>query len=274
MMTPLQRIRHNLSKTSLRLPKVWFDHRGLTLNDGFVASYPRSGSTWLRFVLWEALTDNSSAFNAVDEGLPYVGSHGKAAPLLPNGGRILKTHEAFRPEYHKAVYLIRDPRDVALSEHKFEQALGAMDCDLTEFLRGFLDGTVGGYAAWHNHAESWLNAAARAPDRYLIVKFEDLRANTEHEVTAMLEFFGCVANPEKVRAAVENNALDKMRAKEDKNPQKASGSGSRLVGQGAVRGWEGKMTSEQLAMIERTAGPVMERLGYPLAQGMTVGGRG
>jgi hypothetical protein len=58
-----------------------------------LASYPRSGNTWLRFVLADVLAESSS-FDNIQGLIPEIGIHGGARSLLPNGGRLIKTHEA------------------------------------------------------------------------------------------------------------------------------------------------------------------------------------
>src|SRR5690349_7136880 len=55
-MPTLRQIRYRAAKSRLRAPFVWLRHRGLDPQDTFVASYPRSGSTWLCFLLFEILT--------------------------------------------------------------------------------------------------------------------------------------------------------------------------------------------------------------------------
>ncbi|HKS75489.1 MAG TPA: hypothetical protein VJQ82_19930, partial [Terriglobales bacterium] len=59
-MPSFRQIRYGVAKSKLRAPLVWLRHRGLGPRDTFVASYPRSGSTWLRFQLFELLTRRES----------------------------------------------------------------------------------------------------------------------------------------------------------------------------------------------------------------------
>src|SRR5215472_10450025 len=106
-MAILRRFRYALSKTWLRAPLVSLRHRGLDARDVFFASYPRSGSTWLRFLLFETLSGQSSAFGKVNDCIPDVGDHLKAPRLLPGGGRLIKTHEPYRNSYEKALYIVR-----------------------------------------------------------------------------------------------------------------------------------------------------------------------
>ena len=56
-----------------------------------------------------------------------------------------------------------------------------------------------------------------------------------------------------------------MRAKEDKEPVRASIGGRSLVRDGAVRGWLSELTSDQVRLIEQYAGDTLLRLGYPLS---------
>ncbi len=100
----LRRLRHELSKTGLRSPLLWIRHHGFRPSDIFTASYPRSGSTWLRFILAEILAGQSSGFKGVNLLSPDVGEHSGAQPLLPGAGRLIKTHELYRPSYKKAIY--------------------------------------------------------------------------------------------------------------------------------------------------------------------------
>src|SRR5579863_5796840 len=111
-----RRLRHRITSTSVRNPVVWWRHRGLAPADVMLGSYPRSGSTWLRFVLYEILTGESSSFDKVNAGLRGIGDYQHGPGLLPGGGRFIGTHESYRPAYRRAVYLVRDVRDVALSE--------------------------------------------------------------------------------------------------------------------------------------------------------------
>src|SRR5437867_8735637 len=106
-MPSFRRIRHQLAKTRLRSPLTWLRHRSFDPADVFIGSYPRSGSTWLRFVLLEILTGRPSEFPSVNRSIPKVGRHNQALPLLPGGGRLIQTHEPYREEYQKAVYLVR-----------------------------------------------------------------------------------------------------------------------------------------------------------------------
>jgi hypothetical protein len=257
----LGQIRHQLSISRLRNPLVWLRHRNLGAADVMVASYPRSGSTWLRFVLAEILTGAPSDFARVNDSIPAVGRHRHAAPLLPAGGRLMKTHEPCRPEYRRGIYVVRDPRDVVISEYAYQLALGRFTNRFDRFVNAFLQGGVNGYGSWQDHVCGWLDAPLAHNGDLLLVRFEDLRAATEATLVRVLGFLSCSADIAAIRAAVANNSIDKMRAKEQRSPQKASRNG-RFVRNGSVGGWRELISERHLRLIEQYAGDAMLRLGY------------
>src|SRR5215831_7110332 len=102
----LTQLWYKAAKSGLRKPLNRIRHWGLDPNDAFIASYPRSGNTWLRFVLFDVLVSGQiSGFDEVNHIIPEVGLHISGYPLLPGRGRLIKTHEPYQKEYRKAIYL-------------------------------------------------------------------------------------------------------------------------------------------------------------------------
>ncbi len=257
----LRRLRHELSKTGLRSPLLWIRHHGFRPSDIFTASYPRSGSTWLRFILAEILAGQSSGFKGVNLLSPDVGEHSGAQPLLPGAGRLIKTHELYRPSYKKAIYLARDPRDVLFSEYAYENALGVIDGDFDAFLDAFLRKGINPFGLWTDHVNTWLDAADSNRCELHVVRFEDMRRDTERCLKQTMDFLNVPVEQGAIRKAIENNSLDQMKAKEKITPQRASAKG-RFIGSGSIAGWKEKLSLSQLQRIDRYAGRAMLRLGY------------
>ncbi|HEV8523046.1 MAG TPA: sulfotransferase domain-containing protein [Terriglobales bacterium] len=281
-MHTLRRIRYRLARSGLRAPLVWVRHRGLQPEDVILASYERSGSTWLRFLLQEILTGWPAEFFTVNRVIPEMGTHRGVGPVLPGGGRLIKTHERFRREYGIAVYLVRDVRDVLLSNYARHCSLGLADYvakgpSFDAYLHSFLEGTVTHVGSWQDHVQSWLDSPLAGDGRLLIVRFEDLRQETRATLANILKFLGVAVEPFVIDAAIRNNSLEKMRAKEDgtRNSRrrlekgvlgrahKDNGEDGRFVRQGAVAGWREKLTPEHVRLIETYAGGPLFRLGYP-----------
>ena len=258
----LRKLRHQVAKSGVRAPLVWVRHKSLRHTDTFFASYPRSGSTWLRFVLFESIAGKASGFGNVNQSIPDVKEHKTGLALMPNGGRLIKTHEVYHPEYKKAVYLVRDPRDVALSEYAYQTALGLVKQPLDQYLRVFLTKGVNPFASWSAHVESWLSAPL-ASEQLLVVKFEDLRGDTVNGVSEILRFFGITPDRARIQQAIANNSVERMKAKEKETPQRASKKGQ-FIRSGSVGGWRANLTEAQVAVVRDHAADLLNRLGYPL----------
>ena len=82
-----RKLRRKFSTTLLRKPVLWLRHHGFRPEDVFLGSYPRSGTTWSRFVLYEILTGQEGGFDDVNGLLHGVGTQASspeaAASSLP-----------------------------------------------------------------------------------------------------------------------------------------------------------------------------------------------
>ena len=263
--TTMRKLRRKLSRTSLRLPIIWYRHHGFRPEDTFIVSYPRSGTTWSRHTLFEILTGQKSGFRIVDANLCGVCKHHLGSSVLPGGGRLISTHEQYRgwKHYHKAIYLVRDCRDVLLSEFQYLQNLEFFYGDLDKFVKHFVTTPVSGFGPWQRHVASWLDSPLYGTPNLCLVRFEDIKRDPVAGFTRVAEFLGVEASPELIQRAVANSSLEKMREKEVREPVKASVKG-RFVGAGEVRGWRSKLTEKQVRLIEKYAGPELTRLGYSL----------
>jgi Sulfotransferase domain len=272
MSSTLHQLRHSLSKTKARVPVIWARHRGLNAADVFLGSYPRSGNTWLRFLLLEILTGKSAEFRRTNDLLPDVGAHKGVSPLLPNSGRLLKTHESYRTEYKKAIYLVRDARDVVSSEYAFQTSRGWFDGTLDEYVQSFARGNVSGYGSWQNHVSSWLDSPLASNGNLLLLRFEDMRRDTVAALFKIGAFLGVEIKAGEIERAIESNSLENMREKEKKNPQRVSQKG-RFVGSGSVEGWRSKLSDAQIHMIEKYAAGTLLRVGYPCGEPASIASR-
>jgi hypothetical protein len=291
-MTTLKELRYKASRTKLRAPKAWWEHRGLNDKDVLFASFERSGNTWLRFVLMEILTKDNAGFLNVNQILPEMGTHREMKPVLPNGGRFIKTHEQYRSEYKRAIYLIRDLRDVMLSNWARDKEMGFSDYfdhgkGMDGYVEAFLQGKVTRFGSWQSHVDSWLNCPLAKNGNMLVVRYEDLRKDTENGLLEMLDFLGIKSDRDRIRRAVENNSLRNMREKEEKakNSGATLGKGTllrkhnvnredaRFVRTGSVGGWREKLTDLQIDMVTRYAGEALLRAGYPAGLAMPVQGQ-
>jgi hypothetical protein len=189
-------------------------HRGLSDRDAFLASYPKSGNTWVKFMLAQLLTGATADFDSVERVIPDIGGHRDLPRLLPEGARLIKTHEPRRPPwgryYKRAIYIVRDGRDVAVSYYFSMLRTGLYEGEFPGFLERFLEGDIGGFGPWHDHVASWLDGAGDT----LIVRYEGLLDDATLEMKRIADHLGLSASAEALDRIVADNTADAMRGRE------------------------------------------------------------
>lgn len=259
---------YSLSKTKLRNPLTWYRHLQIQQSDTMLASYPRSGNTWLRFLLFELLAGYPASFetiNRADSAVPELRNLRHAPTSLDGNGRLIKTHEPFRKEYQRAIYLVRDPRDVAISEYYFLKYKGIEFLSFDHYLTHFLKGKVNGFGNWLHHVNSWLTAKQKNEARILVIKYEEIQGSTQQTLFQILDFLNLFPNPNAIQAAIQNNTIQKMRQKEETARQtifKQYPKEINFVRKGLVRGWENTLTSLQAQRIEDATQNILHSLEY------------
>jgi len=272
----LERTRYQLTDANpwMRAAHLWYRHHGFRPDDVFLSEYPKSGGTWLRFMVCELMTGKPSEFQNVNQASRMVGFHFSAPGVLSDGGRLISTHETFRPAYRKVLYLVRDVRDVALSHFRREWHMGVVSTTFDAYLDRIMNGPKR-HGSWPAHVASYLDSDLAKTDRFLLVRYEDLRRNTADVLTRVITFLGARPDREAICRAIQNNSIDAMKAKEDRvhalnlrirmPPPRSSREEGRFVHKGEVEGWRRKLTPAQLDLIDQWAGQALMRLGYPLS---------
>ncbi len=273
----------------------------------WLASYPKSGNTWLRafiatLVSGEPADINTMTFlggiasnrSAFDETLGLAAADltlEQQTNLRPRAYEIWAA-EAERPLYCKAhdcydltptgeplfpakvtrgaVYVVRDPRAVAVSfAHHTGRAIDAeialmadaaasissSDDRLSQQLHQRL-------RSWGDHVESWLTA----PFPVHVVRYEDMHADPIAAFGAIARFLDLPHDAERIASAVAAASFSRLQEQE-----RASGFIERprhavaFFREGRIDGWRDTLTPAQIARIEQAHGPMMLRLGYELA---------
>jgi len=125
----------------------------------WLASYPKSGNTWVRFLIANLVRPNEtidfSNVNGVIPG-PEV-TRNRDLMRIPRP-RIIKSHQYFDPRYKQVIYIVRDPRDVVVSQYHFQRKrkIVADGFPLSDFVSRFLAGETCFYGSWGEHVSSWL----------------------------------------------------------------------------------------------------------------------
>jgi hypothetical protein len=266
----------------------------------WLASYPKSGNTWLRCLLEAyrrngALDINDIRISSADASagmvqgisplpLTALGLRGelllRPAALLNQFARlsqpiVCKTHFAnIQPdglpplipfEFTKnAVYVVRDPRSVALSMSKFYQ----FTTEKTVQAMASKEFVIGGdekfarcmLSSWSNHVASW-TSETRYPVH--IVRYEDMVTDTAKEIIEVLEFMEIEVDTKLVAKAIEAADISKLKASEESGGFKENmtpGKGAFFTA-GGTR-WQEELGKKWAAQIVEDHGEVMQAMQY------------
>jgi hypothetical protein len=236
--------------------------RGMALwqprpDDVFVATYPRSGTTWMQLLL-HRLVRPEVEFRHINDACPWVERSLAVGSITPEAlaqlpsPRIFKTHllRQWLPREGRFVVLVRDPADVAVSYHALYRAYLGFHGSLDEFLERFAAGRVQ-YGSWWAHVRSW---ERHAGPNVTFVRYEALRADPARELRRVAERTGLPSDAERIAAAVEGASLSRMKAMEERFDHATSlllerGVRPRsFIGRG--QGSTDALTAEQRARIE------------------------
>lgn len=246
-------------------------------SDVWIVSYPKSGNTWTRFLIANLIAgDESVDWSNIERRVPdvYI-TRDPVLRKLPRP-RYIKSHEAYRPEYRRVVFIVRDPRDVAVSYYHFVRKAKMLPADATmdDFLSRFMEGRIDPYGPWGENVGSWLGARRGSAD-FLVVRYEDLLENAEAELARIAGMLGLPADERRLRLAVENSRADRMRELEQSQRGKhkllkTSRSDIPFVRVAKSGQWRSELPPEAVQRIESAWGPVMRELGYIEAPVMEV----
>lgn len=162
-----------------------------------------------------------------------------------------------------AVYILRDPRDVAvsMSHHNdctIDEAIGQLN-DKDHALT--TDNGLFCYCGnWSQHVRNWTTGKASYPVH--TVRYEDLLANPEEEFVKIVEAFGIKPDPERVEVAMRATSFDVLQGQEDAKGFVEKEGGERFFRNGKAGGWRDALTEAQSYRIECAHAGVMREQGY------------
>ncbi|MCA3574898.1 MAG: sulfotransferase domain-containing protein [Aestuariivirga sp.] len=256
----------------------WFrgyeDKKKLENADGVIVSFGKSGRTWLRVLIWRYFAKkNGFAADGISEFDEFRLKNPNVPVLFFTHDNYLKDfvgHDRKADLYGDArvVLLLRDPRDTAVSQffqwkHRIvprkkvlnNYPLGDID------LHGFITSEQSGIPKIIDFMNAWAREMKQMPN-LLVVKYEDLRADTKNELRRVLSFFGQQPSEEELDDAVSFASVENMRRMELENaskagahrslkPADASDPSSFKVRRAKVGGWRDYVTEEQSDAIDK-----------------------
>jgi aryl sulfotransferase len=272
----------------------------------WLASYPKSGNTWLRLLLANLLSGKAEAADINEINLPgrdivsrgnfeeitlvdsSLLTHGEVDALRPQVVEAItagtekdffvKVHDAYRSlangepllgRARAALYVLRDPRDVAISSSfhngtSIEKAVALLNNPQTT-----LDKSGKRYISrvhqliydWSGHVESWMD---QRDVPVHVIRYEDLHDAPAATLLKAADFLGLAVSAESVEHAVRCAEFSRLQRREQEAGfrERPIRSTAPFFRSGRAGGWREVLSLEQQQAITGAHRRVMERFGY------------
>ena len=241
-------------------------------DDLFIVGYPKSGNTWLDFLIACLRAEKPEAvdFGSVETLVADIYVNDPRALHKLAKPRFLKSHEPYDARYPRVVYIVRDPRAVAVSYYHHLLGIGQISTDfsLEEFVPDFIKGSYDNFGSWHAHVRGWMRAQEQSPNRVMIVRYEDLKASTQLTLSNIASHLHLDPSPERIQAAISWSSPENMRRLELEGRKLGHSGlenfkeGSFFIRKTSSQGWKQELNTALAAQIEETWADAMRELGY------------
>jgi len=245
---------------------------GRPLNIFFLVEYPKSGGTWLKYMLAHAL------------GIPAWDR-----TLSPFQSCLMQAHwtNSFGIPLDKTVIMHRDGRDIMVSfyyhSYFYNDLLNGTHVDLMKrqlpfsdyedirsnllpFMKFVFDTPVSPKFSWSEFVNVWHGKESTVNTTY-----EALRLNTSKELVRILSLLQPKTNwtielAEEVSQNYSMKNMQKTQAIRNKGIHGTQLAQKPFIRKGSVGGWNAHFTDEALEWFENKAGSELVKLGYELGR--------
>jgi hypothetical protein len=227
----------------------------------FVVGHPKSGTTWASQLVADYMQ------------LPFPRHF-----ILPIGfPAVVHGHMGVWDTYPRAVYVVRDPRDVMVSwyfhglrlgtlwhrrreQDRSDDGMAGRDsvvADLPEYIEDHMrrGSRFRQKMNWAEHVQTYLD---RRHDRVALLRYEELLRNgAEHLAQAVRVLTGEPADMERVHGAINRFSFQKQAKRRQGTEDRSS-----FLRKGAAGDWQGYFSREAAEVLDHYCGEVMLRMGY------------
>ena len=247
----------------------------------YVAGYPKSGTTWLTRLLGDALNcPTGASIPAHDATEPAAGGWDRPGPYIVRKGHYwLESYagdEPVVPAAHRlrfakltdpVVFIVRDPRDIAVSAAHFHSR------SIETVVDRMISGSSYNLPAWNMYAHQWmafLRSYAQPKElRACFVRYEDLLHSPVHRLRFVLSQIDTGVEPWRIRTAVVRQSFHHVKKQVASHGDKMPGGkalNQKLLRKGQIGDWRGQLTGEPLRKLEGAFGETMKELGYEIGE--------
>ncbi|XP_049755848.1 sulfotransferase 2A1-like [Elephas maximus indicus] len=243
--------------------------------DVIILSYPKSGTNWLVEIIslihskgdpcWvqSVLTWDRSPWIETIDGYERVNNQ-KDPRIYSSHLPIQLFPKSFFNTKAKAIYLIRNPRDVITSGYYFNKALRYVQNPelFEEYFECFLPGNVP-YGSWFDHTLGWMSM--RGKENFLIISYEELHQDIRASVERISQFLGKKLSSDELNSVLKNVSFEVMKDNKMSNfslvpDDIMDHSKGKLLRKGITGDWKNHFTVAQSEAFNKTYQEKMGKL--------------
>lgn len=155
------------------------------------------------------------------------------------------------------IHIVRDGRDVITSTCHHAYRAGQ---------RGVIDKTRPEYfsytaqcaSVWANNVQSAEKFGEEHPERYLLVKYENMHSDPEKTLISILQYLGVSAEEKIVEECISKNEFKLFSGGREKGEE----DNDSYFRTGTTEGWKDFLTNSALKGVYTNAGMLLKKLGY------------
>lgn len=201
----------------------------------WLASYPRSGNTFIRILLADCFEIPVAARvenNPSDLAIKRLTGSDRSTPRQST---IVKTHDYPEGE-ERFIYLVRDGISAILSYYHYLREIASNSCTIEDVIRGDVI-----FGSWSDHLAAWIPNIR--PNHSILLRFEEFTAKPEAAIEALAGFLGRRPARSFKRKFTEMHAADPVFFRVGRNRTE-------------------EMTADQSHLFQECHGEQMRSLGY------------
>ncbi|CAN2038979.1 Sulfotransferase domain-containing protein [Candidatus Magnetomoraceae bacterium gMMP-15] len=236
-------------------------------DDIFLVSFPKSGNTWVSFLLANAMClyakyNIEINFFNIQDFIPEF-SYNSVIPTskFKCFPRIIKSHNEVNTYFNKVLLLIRDPRDVMVSYYFYLRGLKQIPKSWT--FSQIIEHYKYGIDAWVKHTKGWLERANKGK-RVQCFLYENFLKNPQLELKKIFALLGYHLEDNIIEEAVRRSSKKRMKELElqTRSPKiLLEENNFRFVRKGESGGGK-ELKESELNLIYEKAKSIMELIGY------------
>jgi hypothetical protein len=227
--------------------------------DMFIAGYPKSGNTWLQFLMCGILCRMDMSVttqNMVRDIVPDIQFNDRYRRYFSE--MCFKTHSAPAPNMKKVIHVVRDGRDAYCSYYAMLQAQGE-NVSMEDLIHARLNFPGMG---WSSHYDQWKNNPFDS--EILLVKYEDLLDDGLNQMKRLAAFAEADIDDELLKKIYLNCSFNEMQEKEKDNWLKKGEwkEGWKFVRKGKSGSYKTEMTEDQVKEFNHINEKQLRELNY------------